>query len=193
MSWFVAALTRNSISIPHIFLETGSYLGDNIEHVLKSTEFKKVYSVEISERWYQHCTGRFSQNPNVEVILGDSATVLEHYELPQEPILFYLDAHFSGGETGGEYIDNGCPVLRELGAICKKRSDISGDVIVIDDMRLMGVECWSGTVGDKVYPRTFFNFKHASLDAMNAVLGNSGRTYKMIRCHDADRMIVTFS
>lgn len=193
MSWFVNALNRNNIPIPQIFLETGAYLGDNIQYMLQSPEFKKVYSIEISERWYLHCTGRFSQTAAVEVILGDSATVLEHHDLPQDPILFYLDAHFSGGDTGGQYIDNGCPVLRELETICNRRKNIKGDIIVIDDMRLMGIESWSGLVGDKVYPRTFFDFKHASLEAMNSVLSKSGRSYRMIKCHDADRMIVTFS
>ena len=106
--------------------------------------------------------------------------------LPQEPVLFYLDAHFSGGDTGGVDIDNGCPVLRELKTISKR--NVKGDVIFIDDMRLMGKQMVAGIPGSNKYPITLFDFSHATTDKMIESLNRKTKLVTM--CNNIDRMLI---
>lgn len=182
--WFINTLTKENIPIPKIFLETGAYMGDGIQHALDINYFTEIYSIELSEQWYTHCAQRFNNISNVRILLGDSATVLNNIDLPAEPILFYLDAHYSGGETSGQYLDNGCPLLRELDALCGR--NINGDVIIIDDMRLMGRASWGGTENDKMYPRTFFDFSHITIDQIK----DKFPSRKIISCTDVDRLVI---
>jgi DNA-directed RNA polymerase subunit L len=97
-------------------------------------------------------------NKNVKLFEGYSHevinTLINTNVFNKEPILFYLDAHFSGGETEGKLFKNGCPILEELNIISNR--NIKGDIIFIDDMRLMGKASWGGTDGCSKYPKTFF-------------------------------------
>ena len=78
------------------------------------------------------------------------------------PVLWYLDAHYSGGPTAfGNPEDGGWPLLRELGAISSRTQP---DVVIIDDVRLLGAARWEGTEDSLEYPRTFFDFRHVTLE-----------------------------
>ena len=187
MSWFLLSLSRERLPIPTTIVETGAYRGDGIQQYLMCSPFQTIHSIELSPVWTTHCRQRFSSNTNVHIHEGDSATVLPSISLPSSPVLFYLDAHYSGGETDGETIDNGCPVLRELEFIAKR--NIPGDIIFVDDMRLMGKESWSGIKGDLMYPETLFNFKHANEDSMKEIFKNRKiRLWKM--CRGIDRLLI---
>jgi hypothetical protein len=175
MAWFIGECKNIGIPVPPIFIETGSYRGDNIAYVLESTEFTEIHSIELSEKWKSHCEERFMNEKRVHLHLGDSTEVLETFipTLPKNvPILVYLDAHYSGGETAGEDIDKGCPVLRELEILKKYRKDCVDDVYIVDDIRLMGKATWSGNEGSSIYPRTFFDFTHVSLNNMKTIMGH---------------------
>lgn len=191
MAWFLNILNEYGITeIPKIFVETGSYLGSGIEDVLKTDYFDEIHSIELSNKWYNYCKQKFSYTPKVKLHYGDSASVLEKLNLPNVPILFFLDAHYSGGETAGKDIDNGCPVLRELDILCKKC--FPGDIIVIDDMRLLGNASIAGNAENEIYPLTYFDFRHANFENILGILNKNNKEYKITLCKDIDRLIIFF-
>jgi len=193
MSWFINTLNEKGIECPKILLETGTYLGEGVYLTLSANYFEKIYSIEIANEYYLLNKRQFENNPIVNILEGDSATVIkdliETDLLEKNPILFYLDAHFSGGRTGGKDLDNGCPLLRELEAIASR--GIDGDIIVIDDMRLMGKAQWSGLEGCDTYPKTFFDFTHVNTSKIIEILGNSNSNMKsLFFTHDVDRLVI---
>lgn len=117
----------------NVFVETGCFVGEGIQLALKSG-FEAVYSIEIFEKFYNHCQIAFANNPKVNVVLGDSSKDL--YDLIQyidEPITFWLDGHFSGEGTGRGEVE--FPLIEELEQI--KQHHIKNHVLYIDDIR-----CW---------------------------------------------------
>ncbi|MEQ9218810.1 MAG: hypothetical protein RLO17_12255 [Cyclobacteriaceae bacterium] len=115
-------------------VETGTYLGNMIFAQRKN--FNKIYSVELSPVFYDKAVKRFKSHNHVKILFGDSADMLPKIiqEL-EKPSLFWLDGHFSGGETA----ESNCPVLNELEAITN--SAIVHEIL-IDDAR-----CFDGTKG----------------------------------------------
>src|ERR1043166_4962902 len=88
---------------PHfpILVETGSFYGAGIERALDAG-FEQVYSIEISEEFYNRCSRRFRYDKRVQVLLGKSADHLpELVRQLNHPAVFFLDAHPSGPGTGG--------------------------------------------------------------------------------------------
>lgn len=119
-------------------VETGTYLGDTLFAVYPA--FNKLYSIELSEHYYNKAKKRFKRFPKINLIHGDSGQELKKLvgQL-SAPALFWLDGHYSGGLTAkGE---KECPIFEELNAIF---SSSLPHVIVIDDARLF--------VGAKDYP-----------------------------------------
>lgn len=117
-----------------IFIETGSQYGDGIQKALNAG-YEKVYSIELSPTFYNHCVKRFKGNKNVKIILGDSSK-----ELPKllteinEPVTFWLDGHYSWKNTARG--DTNTPILNELDTI--KNHHIKDHTILIDDVRQFG-------------------------------------------------------
>jgi len=190
MSFFLNSLAELSITCPKTIIETGTYWGEGIKDYLSTKYFDKIYSIEISNKYFLLNKEQFKNNSNVEILEGDSSEVLteliSNKKLEENPILFYLDAHFSGGDTGGANICNGCPVLKELESISKR--NVKGDIIFIDDMRLMGKASFSGMQGCNKYPLTFFDFRHATIDNMISSLNRKTSVVKM--CNSMDRLLI---
>jgi len=116
-----------------IFVETGSYIGMGIQEALDAG-FNKVYSIELSNFYYNICVEKFKNNENVHLIKGDSSEVL--YDLIKnidENITFWLDGHYSEGDTALGKMWS--PLMLELESI--KKHKINTHTIIIDDMR-----CW---------------------------------------------------
>lgn len=117
-----------------VFIETGSYIGDGIQFAVDAG-FKQIYSIELSEKYFEISSKRFSNNPNVKVIKGESQEIL--WDLIKDiksPITFWLDGHYSSGDTAkGKFV---APLLQELE--CIKSHDIKTHTILIDDLR-----CWN--------------------------------------------------
>ncbi len=126
-------------------METGTFRGDGVERALEDYEI--VFSVESDPVLYNYARGRFEDDPRVYLSCGDSGEFLESLDIP-EPVVFYLDAHWYG--KGDE---TPLPLLRELKAISERPYK---DVVIIDDMRLMGVKTVSGGCGD--WPLAEFNW-----------------------------------
>lgn len=121
-----------------VYVETGTghcaTLSKAIPH------FKRCYTVDIDEDMVFKARNRFHS----ATVAHDLSTVaLEHWlknELvPEEKVLFFLDAHFPGSDYYGKPYDvsvpNAVPLEEELNLIKKYRPD-SKDVIICDDARI---------------------------------------------------------
>lgn len=117
-----------------VFIETGSSVGEGIQRALLSG-FQEIHSIELSPKHFFVCTERFRCNPIVNLHFGDSGKDLfDIIKNINEPITFWLDGHYQGGETArGETMS---PILKELHQI--KRHHIKTHTLLIDDVRLFG-------------------------------------------------------
>jgi hypothetical protein len=116
-------------------VETGTYRGDTL--VAVSDLFEQLHSVEIDPELHRLAVERFRGEPNVTLHLGDSGEIIHQIiRRYNEPILFWLDGHASGGETGtGKKYT---PIVEELKAIANH--PVKTHVILIDDAMDFGVE-----------------------------------------------------
>lgn len=114
-------------------VETGTCHGDMVAAM--RNEFEKIFSIELADQFYREVCERFKGVPNVELIHGDSATKLAEVvaKLPG-PALFWLDGHYSGGDTARGLHDT--PVNEELRAIFQPGQP--NHVVLIDDARCFG-------------------------------------------------------
>ena len=113
-----------------LFFETGTYLGDMIQVV--KDDFKHIYSVELSEQLYRQAQLRFKKDHHITLLQGDSGKVIQKsLKQIQEPCLFWLDAHYSGGITAEG--DKLSPVMEEV--IIILTHSVKKHVILIDDAR----------------------------------------------------------
>lgn len=111
------------------FVETGTFRGDTARFASK--HFSRVVTIEGAESLYQQAKRRLSDCPNIECLCGDSRTHLGNTLRDLTgPSIFWLDAHWSGGETFGEKAE--CPLMDELDAIY---STTSNSFTIIDDAR----------------------------------------------------------
>jgi hypothetical protein len=115
-----------------VFVETGSYMGAGIRTALEAG-FEQVYSIEITDYYFNLCTGMFASDKRVHIIKGDSATQLESLICTiNEPITYWLDGHYSGGRTGIGKVQ--FPLLYEIDTIADFNL-INYPNILIDDIR----------------------------------------------------------
>jgi hypothetical protein len=122
------------------FVETGTLNGNSAAWA--SRYFKRVVTIEASEPLWRAARARHAQMTNVEFMWDNTAQQLPALIPALENPLFWLDAHWSGGHTAGEFDE--CPLLAEIAAISKskleksqpEKSQLENVVIVIDDARL---------------------------------------------------------
>jgi tetratricopeptide (TPR) repeat protein len=113
-----------------IFIETGTLYGQTSEKAAQI--FPEVHTIELSEPLYRRALEIFQSKKKVSVYHGDSGNLLPHLlKKLQGRIVFWLDGHFSGGETARAEKDT--PIIDELKAI--KESGMIDSVIMIDDLR----------------------------------------------------------
>jgi hypothetical protein len=125
------------------FLETGTGSGAGITAAMLAP-FERIFSVEIMPVIAASARRRFAGDARVEIVEGASieglASILARLPVTV-PALFWLDAHFPGADYGlASYdaesdVDLRLPLERELALINRARPD-SGDVIIIDDLRI---------------------------------------------------------
>lgn len=124
-----------------VLVETGTFKGDMVEAMRH--DFRKVYSIELADHFYEAAVARFKGDPNIEILHGDSGRVMSELVPKLDgPALFWLDGHYSAGNTARG--DKDTPVMEELGHIFA-REDLRC-VILIDDAR-----CFEGK-SEQVYP-----------------------------------------
>jgi hypothetical protein len=131
------AITTSEVFRSHpnrIFIESGSYRGDGIQNALDAG-FEEIYSIELSPHLYHHCCKRFAGNKRVHLYFGDSSNVLSNIlDEIDEPVTFWLDGHYSWGDTAKG--NSNTPILNELAAIAEHH--INTHTILIDDVRQFG-------------------------------------------------------
>lgn len=116
-----------------ILVETGTHYGDMVE-AMKGC-FDQIYSIELSKELYEKARKRFKGVENVRIIHGDSGVELGKLTgVIEEPVLFWLDGHYSGGVTARS--DKDTPIYEELAHIFN--ANRNKDVIIIDDARCFG-------------------------------------------------------
>ena len=94
--------------------------------------FDRLYTIEITEHYYNLTKSNYSGN-KINFILGDGYKVISELAKEiEEPVIFFLDGHYSGGDTGiGE---KECPLYEEIQVI----NDLfrGEGIIIVDDYRL---------------------------------------------------------
>jgi hypothetical protein len=115
-------------------VETGTYMGDMIEAARK--DFERVYSIELSAELAARARRNFARARNVRLLEGDSGILLSTL-MPtfKEPVLFWLDAHYSAGITARGEADT--PILDELATIL---ASPLRHVVLVDDARCFGAD-----------------------------------------------------
>ena len=115
---------------PNVFVETGTFLGETAAWA--AGLFDSVYTIEAAKELYLQASQRHTRLNNVKFLNGESQAILaEVVAQLDQPALFWLDAHWSGGPTWGS--DQECPLLEELAVICASSLN---HLILIDDARL---------------------------------------------------------
>jgi hypothetical protein len=148
------------------FVETGTYLGHMV-YAMKNI-FTKIFSIELSHVIFQKAQLRFKNYGHIKILEGDSAVVLNSLvNQLNEPVLFWLDGHYSGGETAKADLDT--PVIEEIKIILKNFKQPF--VILIDDARLF--------VGKNGYP---------SLNELEQLVFNLRPNLKLVNEQDIIRI-----
>ena len=125
---------------PEVFIETGTYKGKMVYAGMPYV--KEIYSIELDQSHFDRAQKRFAGYSNIHIMQGQSGEVLPKVlEDIDEPSLFWLDAHWSGGSTAKGNLET--PVMQEMKCILD-HNRAADHVILIDDAR-----CF---VGDNDYP-----------------------------------------
>ena len=136
----------NDINSYDVFVETGSYKGETIFHMEKY--FNELHTIEIKKEFYDDLTKKYNGN-KIKFYLGDSSKVLNQViETINKPTIFFLDGHWSSGNTGKGKVH--VPLYDELTII---NNFIHKCIIIIDDFRLFETNniCdWSNIKKEKV-------------------------------------------
>jgi hypothetical protein len=150
----------------NILIETGTYLGDMVHAMKKS--FTRIISFELDPTLATQAQSRFAKEDHIEVVQGDSGKLLSDYLVAiNEPCLFWLDGHYSGGITAKGALET--PIKNELTSILSH--PVEGHVILIDDAR-----CFTG---ENDYP---------TLDELKSFVAERKPDHKFSVEHDCIRI-----
>lgn len=111
------------------FVETGTLHGDT--SLWAAEHFDRVVTIEASRPYFTRVQQRFSGIAKITSLHGDSGEKLAGIVPSLPPSLFFLDAHWCGGESAGQ--DHECPLLTELALILPW---LRKHIVLIDDARL---------------------------------------------------------
>jgi len=116
------------------FVETGTHNGGGVQNALDAG-FQYVRNIELAPHHCSNSKKRFKKNKNVQIHLGDSSCMLgEIIKDIDRPITFWLDGHYSAGDTAQGLTNS--PILLELDQIATH--PIKTHTILIDDVRCFG-------------------------------------------------------
>ncbi len=138
LNYYFLNLLQDDYKKFNCFIETGTLNGDTIFSL--EPYFNKLYTIEFSEKYYINTKNKYSGD-KINFYLGDSSTVFETL-LPNitDKCIFFLDGHWSGGDTG--HSDKDCPLNEEITHINNLFTNDA--IIIIDDFRLFGLDKSSG-------------------------------------------------
>lgn len=115
----------------NVFVETGTYTGEMVWAQRKN--FDLIHSVELHNAFYKKAVRKFHDFRHIHIHHGDSADVLKKLITDLPPALFWLDAHYSGGQTAKGSKET--PIREELEIILASGQPHG---ILIDDARCFG-------------------------------------------------------
>lgn len=119
-----------------VFYETGTYHGEMVQEFLLVAQ--KIISVELAKHLHASAVRKFKDYSHVTIHHGDSASIIANtIQTINERIFFWLDAHYSRGETALGSKET--PIVEELISIGEH--SIKNHVILVDDIR-----CFNGTM-----------------------------------------------
>jgi hypothetical protein len=126
----LCALLKDELSLASA-VETGTFMAESA--IALRGIFGKVWSIELSSQLYEAANAQHASD-GLKFIHGASHRVLPSLlrEI-SDPALFWLDGHWSGGDTAGE--DRECAVLDEIAAI-DAWPYAGGSAVLVDDARL---------------------------------------------------------
>ena len=127
-----------------VFVEGGTYKGGTAKSM--GEKFRKIFTIEKSDIMFEIAKENLKDTNNITLLKGDTREHLDSIIGNNENILFWLDAHWSGGDTYGE--EDECPLIEELDIIFKYNKNY---VILIDDARLF--------LAPPPYPHNFNNWQ----------------------------------
>jgi hypothetical protein len=140
---FDLAALRAAHGIKH-FVETGVGAGEGVAAAL-AAGFPNIYSIELIEEIHAAARDRFARCPEVLILQADSLAGLQVLLgsgiSRDDPVLFWLDAHFPGlGYTTNDAAvepddDLRLPLAREIELIRSLRPGVP-DIFLIDDARI---------------------------------------------------------
>lgn len=110
-------------------VETGTFKGVTARRL--AAVFPSVTTIELSETLHRRASESLRDLPQVTALQGHSVSRLAELRDPTQPTLYFLDGHWSGGNTEGA--DDECPALEEIQAIAGGHPD---DCLIVDDARL---------------------------------------------------------
>ncbi|MFT4300172.1 MAG: hypothetical protein QM579_00305 [Desulfovibrio sp.] len=133
-----------------VCIETGTYLGQTTGKLSKI--FRLVYTIEISEELYLAARKNLVFSKNVVKLFGSSCSFLPEILQNEKTsnVIFYLDAHYSGENTGETR-----PLLEEIEIINNHANDDA--IIIIDDARIINMKYCNERYCDLP---TFINLLH---------------------------------
>lgn len=121
-----------------IWVETGTLVGDTAKYLSKVAKF--VYTIEPSEKYYNLSVKNLTNYENVKIYndtsenkLNDILDIIK----PNSDVCFWLDGHWSGGDTFKGETDT--PILSELETIKRYLNKFSKLNILIDDFRIFDI------------------------------------------------------
>ncbi|MGB7325300.1 MAG: hypothetical protein WBD31_10555 [Rubripirellula sp.] len=119
---------RDSMGLTTL-VEGGTYQGGTAKWA--ASVFDRVFTIENSAEMHRIASENLKGVPNVTLLQGDTRQHLPEIVAKNDNLIYWLDAHWSGGVTYGQ--DDECPLLDELETIfaCDRNH-----VILIDDARL---------------------------------------------------------
>lgn len=160
------------------FVETGTLVGDTIFEMEKY--FENLYTVELSEYYYNIAKSK-KEDTKINFLLGDSSKVFLNL-LPEIKgnTIFFLDGHWSSGNTGKG--DKDCPLIEEIEKI-NTLFNYKG-IIIIDDVRLFGRGPSTGTCLE--------NWEDISSDKLLKILNEriTDSYYLPSKLYEKDRLII---
>jgi hypothetical protein len=113
-------------------VETGTYLGQMVNQT--RSRFNKIISIELDDKLFEMAKEKFSPYNNISIIHGESDKILPSIlSNIDEPIIYWLDAHYSGGITAKAELET--PIMSEISTILK-HPYVEKSAILIDDARL---------------------------------------------------------
>lgn len=121
-----------------VWIETGTYEGLTTIEISKFA--KHVISLEASSKYFDLAVISLSRYQNIDLVHGTSENSLDSVmsklsrERKLSDVSFWLDAHYSSGETYRGLKDS--PVIEELKTIQSYLIDMKLFTICIDDVRL---------------------------------------------------------